>query len=148
MSNVGQEPCEPVEKSMILDSVSDKHSPRLTLLFHQQRTGNDGEFKEQSPRSSDYTCTSDGQGTYLAVLNGCDGIVLTGGIGENGSIMRKRILKDMENIGIVLDDEKNNKLNGKEGEIQKDNSKIKIFIIPTNEEKAIALDTYNIIKKS
>ncbi len=87
-------------------------------------------------------------GSYLAVLNGCDGIIFTGGIGENGIKMRKRILSDLENLGINLDEEKNNGLVGTEGEIQANNSKIKIFVIPTNEEGAIALDTYSTAMES
>jgi acetate kinase len=81
-------------------------------------------------------------GLYSAVLNGCDGIVFTGGIGENGARMRKRILTDLDNLGIKLDDAKNEETIGKEGEIQTDDSKVKIFVIPTDEEGAIAKDTY------
>lgn len=83
-------------------------------------------------------------GAYLAVLNGCDGIVFTGGIGENGVRMRKRILENMENLGIKIDDRKNEAMVGKEGEVQAEDSKIKIFVIPTDEERAIAHDTYMI----
>ncbi|UCE07587.1 MAG: acetate kinase [bacterium] len=83
-------------------------------------------------------------GLYFAVLNGCDGIVFTGGIGENDALMRKRILEDLDNLGIRLDDAKNQAIVEKEGEIQADDSKIKVFVIPTNEEGAIARDTYAI----
>jgi len=86
-------------------------------------------------------------GSYLAVLNGCDGIVFTGGIGENGAIMRKRILQGMENIGITLDNEKNSATVGREGEIQTQGSKIRVLVIPTDEEGAIARDTYEIAVK-
>ena len=82
-------------------------------------------------------------GLYTAVLNGCDGIVFTGGIGENGALMRKRILNDLSNLGILLDETKNMAtVGGKEGEIQSAASRVKIFVIPTNEEGAIAKDTY------
>jgi len=84
-------------------------------------------------------------GMYLGVLNGCDGIVFTGGIGENGSNMRKRILEDMENLGIKIDNNKNEVKENTEREIQAENSSIKIFVIPTNEEKAIARDTFKIL---
>lgn len=84
-------------------------------------------------------------GAYLAVLNGCNGVVFTGGIGENGAIMRKRILCEMENIGIEIDDKKNMATIGKEGDIAKDNSKIRVLVIPTDEEGAIARDTYSIV---
>lgn len=81
-------------------------------------------------------------GAYMAVLNGCDGIVFTGGIGENGARMRARILGGMENLGIRLDDKANAATVGKEGQIQRPDSPIRVFVIPTNEEAAIARDTY------
>ncbi len=86
-------------------------------------------------------------GMYLAVLNGCDAIVMTGGIGENGALMRKRILGNLENLGIIIDDEKNNTLTGKAGEIHAPDSKVKVLVIPTNEEAAIAKDTYAIVSE-
>lgn len=81
-------------------------------------------------------------GAYLAVLNGCDCIVFTGGIGENGALMRKRILENMENLGIRIDGRKNEETVGREGEVQTADSRIKVFVIPTDEEAAIAHDTY------
>jgi len=87
-------------------------------------------------------------GAYIAVLNRVDCIIFTGGIGENGSIMRKRILENMDELGIKIDDSKNNEFfGGKEGDISKSDSKIKVLVVPTNEEKAIALDTYNLVLK-
>ena len=86
-------------------------------------------------------------GTYLAVLNGADAIVFTGGIGENRPEMREQIICDMENLGIVLDKEKNN--NFKRGQVElisAKNSKIKIYVIPTDEELMMAKDTLNIVK--
>lgn len=85
-------------------------------------------------------------GAYLAVLNGCDGIVFTGGIGENGVRIRKRILENLENVGIKVDDERNRNVVGKEGEIQAEDSRIRLFVIPTDEEGAIAHDTYLVAK--
>ncbi|MEE4310730.1 MAG: acetate kinase [candidate division KSB1 bacterium] len=83
-------------------------------------------------------------GLYSAVLNGCDAIVFTGGIGENGTKMRQRILQNMENLGIILDEKKNSQLKGEEGEIGAPDSKVRIFVIPTDEEIAIAGDTFEI----
>ena len=86
-------------------------------------------------------------GTYLAVLNGADAIVFTGGIGENRPEMREQIICDMENLGIVLDKEKND--NFKRGQVElisAKNSKIKIYVIPTDEELMMAKDTLNIVK--
>ena len=84
-------------------------------------------------------------GMYYSVLNGCDGIVFTGGIGENAVRMRKRILENLENLGIKIDDKKNQSAGKMEKEIQADDSTVKVFVIPTNEEKAIARDTYDIV---
>jgi acetate kinase len=81
-------------------------------------------------------------GAYMAVLNNCDGIVFTGGIGENDAAMRARILANMEGLGIQLDTAANEKTIGREGEIQTAGSKVRLFVIPTNEEAAIAKDTY------
>ncbi|MCM8818774.1 MAG: acetate/propionate family kinase, partial [Candidatus Omnitrophica bacterium] len=87
-------------------------------------------------------------GSYMAVLGKVDAIVFTGGIGENVPIVRENSLNNMENFGVVLDEKKNKETIGKEGEISKEESRVKIFVIPTNEELRIAFDTYQIIKKS
>ena len=87
-------------------------------------------------------------GSYLAVLNGTDAIVFTGGIGENSAEAREQILENMENLGVVLDKEKNN--NFKRGQVElisAKNSKIKIYVIPTDEELMMARDTVQIVKK-
>lgn len=87
-------------------------------------------------------------GAYLAVLNGCHAVIFTGGIGENGYKMRKRIIDNMQFWGLELDDSKNMMMvNGKEGEIQSHWAKIKIFVIHTDEERAIANDTYLLATK-
>ena len=83
-------------------------------------------------------------GSYLAALNGVDIIIFTAGVGENGPETREAILKDMEFFGIVLDKEKN-KVRGKIQEISAENSKVKVFVIPTNEELVIARETKKII---
>ena len=87
-------------------------------------------------------------GSYLAVLNGADAIVFTGGVGENGAETREDIISGMENLGVVLDKEKNT--NFKRGEVQlisAENSKVKIYIVPTNEELMMARDTRDIVEK-
>jgi len=81
-------------------------------------------------------------GGYLAVLGACDAIVLTGGIGENGRRMRSRILANMENLGIKMDEGKNAVVIGKEGSIETDDSRTRILVIPADEERAIARDTF------
>lgn len=72
-------------------------------------------------------------GEYLAALNSTDYIVFTAGGGENNPLLRKCIVQDMENLGIIFDDEKNNN-NPTEGLISADVSLIKVAVIPTNEE--------------
>ena len=87
-------------------------------------------------------------GAYMAVLNRVDAIVFTGGIGENGAAMRSRILEDMDQLGVVMDNERNMVHTGVLGEIQAAGSRIKLMVIPTNEELAIARDSYRITHKN
>ncbi len=82
---------------------------------------------------------------YGVSLNGIDAIVFTGGIGENQINIRKKICEKLSFLGVEIDLEKN-KIRGEQLEISTNNSKIKVFIIPTNEELVIARDTMNLIK--
>jgi acetate kinase len=84
-------------------------------------------------------------GAYLAALNGADAVVFTGGIGENAAGVRENILEKLDNLGFELDTEAN-KVRGEEREITTKNSKVKAFVIPTNEELVIARDTKNIVE--
>lgn len=84
-------------------------------------------------------------GSYMAVLNGADAVVFTGGIGENAAGVREHILAELDNLGFELDP-KANKVRGEEREITTENSKVKAFVIPTNEELVIAQDTKNIVE--
>ncbi|MCL1808482.1 MAG: acetate kinase [Clostridiales bacterium] len=84
-------------------------------------------------------------GGYIAEMNGVDAIVFTAGVGENDISMRDIICNDLGNLGIKLDLVKN-KVRGKEMIISRDDSKVKILLVPTNEELMIARDTYDIIK--
>jgi len=86
-------------------------------------------------------------GAYAAALGGIDAVVFTGGIGENSSEVRKEVLSKLEFLGIELDDEKN-LINNGERIITKDHSKVKVFVIPTNEELVIALDTAQIVTET
>ena len=84
-------------------------------------------------------------GAYFASLGGADTIVFTGGIGENSSLIRKLSLSNLECLGINIDDEKNES-NSKEATIiSKNNSKVTVFVIPTNEELVIAKETMKFI---
>jgi acetate kinase len=78
-------------------------------------------------------------GSYAATMNGVDAIVFTAGIGENGSDTRKNVIDGLTFLGAEIDDEKNN-VRGKEREISSDSSKVKVFLIPTDEEIMIARD--------
>lgn len=84
-------------------------------------------------------------GAYTAALNGVDCIVFTAGLGENSADSRAEICKGIEYLGIKLDAEKNN-TRGKAIEISTPESKVKVFVIPTDEELMIARDTKEIVK--
>lgn len=86
-------------------------------------------------------------GAYTAALGGVDAIIFTGGIGENASDTRANVMKDMEYLGIDFDFEKNKGIHGKEAELTKENSKVKVWVVPTNEELVIARDTLEIVSK-
>ena len=83
---------------------------------------------------------------FMVTLGGVDYITFSGGIGEHGIEQRERICKYLEFAGVELDEEKN-KIRGKETLISTEDSKIKLYVIPTNEEIMIARDTYNLTKE-
>ena len=87
-------------------------------------------------------------GSYTAVLGGLDILVFTGGVGENQASTRKAVCKNMEYMGIELDEELNDSVRSKEVIISKPTSKVKVVIIPTDEELTIARDTVEILQKS
>ena len=83
-------------------------------------------------------------GAYIAEMNGVDAIVFTAGVGENDIYMREVICQELGNLGIKLDVVKN-KVRGKETIISTDDAKVKLLLIPTNEELMIARDTLDIV---
>ena len=85
-------------------------------------------------------------GRFAAQMNGVDVITFAGGIGENGIEVRKEICNYLSFLGIQIDDSKNN-CRGKEVEISTPDSKVKVFVVPTNEELMIARDTMEIVNK-
>ncbi len=85
-------------------------------------------------------------GAYIAEMNGCDAIVFTAGVGENDIIMRELICNELGNLGIKLDPLKN-KVKSKQRTISKEDSRIKLLLIPTNEELMIARDTLSILRE-
>ena len=82
---------------------------------------------------------------YAVSMNGIDAIAFTAGVGENQTNIRKCICKHLEWMGVELDEEANN-IRGEEKEISTQNSKIKVWIVPTNEELVIAQDTKRIVE--
>ena len=81
-------------------------------------------------------------GAYLAEMNGAEGIVFMGGIGENSAPLRERICADLDALGIVLDPARNNEMvDGREGDVAAPGSKVRVWVIPINEELLIARDT-------
>lgn len=85
-------------------------------------------------------------GSYIAAMGGVDTIVFTGGIGENVEVVRKGVCENMEFLGIKLDEALNDKIRGEEAIISASDSKVKIVVIPTDEEFMIASDTMDLVK--
>jgi acetate kinase len=86
-------------------------------------------------------------GSFFAALNGLDVVAFTAGIGENSYPVREAIVSNLENLGIEIDFEKNKKHSDQERFISKPNSKVKVAIIPTNEELMIAREAVETIEK-
>ncbi len=84
-------------------------------------------------------------GSYAAALGGLDVLVFTAGVGENSASMRERICQGLEYMGVKIDTEKN-AIRGKEAIISADDSKVTVWVIPTNEELMIAQDTAALVK--
>lgn len=84
-------------------------------------------------------------GAYAAAMGGVDLIIFTGGVGENGPETREIICKDLEFLGVNFDAEKNTGLRGKLEMISKHDSKVKVMVVPTNEELVIAHDTLKVV---
>ena len=86
-------------------------------------------------------------GSYAAAMNGVDDIVFTAGIGENDDIVREQVCSYLGYLGIEFNTELNKGLRGKETELSMPGSKVKVFVIPTNEELAIARETLELVRK-
>ncbi|MGN0343474.1 MAG: acetate/propionate family kinase [Lachnospiraceae bacterium] len=85
-------------------------------------------------------------GAYVAAMNGVDAIAFTAGLGENDEIVRRKIVSRLGYLGITLDDEVNDNGRGKEIAISTPDSKVPVWIVPTNEELAIARETVALLK--
>lgn len=135
-----------------MDTILNKKSGRLGLcgigdqreMIKAADSGNEKAIlarKIQANRLKKYV------GSYMAELNRVDAIVFTGGIGENNAQDRAMAISDMEYLGIELDEAKNAVATGVEGKISTENSKIPVFVIPTNEEVEIARQTLDVVSE-
>ena len=85
-------------------------------------------------------------GAYAAAMGGVDVIIFAGGVGENQADCRETVLEGLEFLGVELDKEVNAKMRGEEAVLSTPNSRVKVLLIPTDEELMIASDTYDIVK--
>ena len=85
-------------------------------------------------------------GSYLATLNGADAIIFTAGVGENSYPIRSKVCANLEGIGIEVDDALNKAASRKEMVFSKESSRIKVMVLPTNEELVIAQETAKLVK--
>ena len=86
-------------------------------------------------------------GSYAAAMNGLDAVLFTGGIGENSDDVRAEVCRNMDFFGIKLDEEANNGCRGQLKRISAPDSRVEVWIVPTNEELLIARDTLSLISK-
>lgn len=86
-------------------------------------------------------------GSYSAVMNGLDAVLFTGGIGENAYDVREKVCENMEFFGIKLDKSANDGMRGQLKKISAEDSKVEVWVVPTNEELLIARDTLALISK-
>ena len=145
-----------VEKKSLKEIMTDlnKHSGYLGVsgVSHDSRNLEEAINKDHNKRAKlalDLQAKSiaDYIGSYYVYMQGIDAIVFTAGIGENSSAFRERVLNRIRVLGVEYDENKNQE-RGKEIKISTDNSKIQVFVIPTNEELAIARDVVALKKKA
>jgi acetate kinase len=85
-------------------------------------------------------------GAYTATLGHVDGLIFTGGIGENAILVREKTCEGLAEMGIEIDPARNQEVVGKEGAISTDSSRVRVMVIPTNEELLIARDTFRAVR--
>jgi acetate kinase len=137
-----------------LDSLLNKQSGLLGLsgLTNDMRELLEEESAHQDRRARlaiEIFCTrvKEYVGAYLARMNGADALVFTGGIGENSGDIRRRVCAGLDFLGIALDEGRNAALaSGQEGEVSAEASRLKVYVIPTNEELLIARDTVRCVR--
>jgi len=84
---------------------------------------------------------------YNTLLNGTNNIVFTAGVGENSPIVRKLVCDKLGVLGVEIDENLNEEMFGKFGKISTENSKINVYVVPTDEEVMIARDTFNLVRE-
>lgn len=124
----------------------------ITGISSDMREIEDAAFKEKNERAAlgldmYHYRVKKYLGAYAAAMGGVDIVVFAGGIGENGPETREDVCKDMEFLGIDIDPKKNNGLRSKEAVISTENSRVKVMVVPTNEELVIAEDTEKIVSQ-
>ena len=87
-------------------------------------------------------------GAYAAIMNGLDALIFTAGIGENSDVIRKMVCSDLEYLGVELNEEENAVRSKQLRLISKESSKVKVFVIPTNEELEIAKQVFSLTEKN
>ena len=87
-------------------------------------------------------------GAYAAAMGGLDAIVFTAGIGENSPVIRERVCRDLGFLGVQLDEAKNETERGRAVDLAKESSRVRVLLVPTNEERMIARETMRIIAGS
>ena len=113
-----------------------------------QREANAGNKRADLARRMQWYQVRKYIGQYIAALQGVDAIVFTGGIGENSQILRRTVIESFAFYGITFNEEANGTaIRGVGGELSGPDSKVKVFVIPTNEELMIARDTKEIAEK-
>ncbi len=135
-----------------VDNILNKKSGRLGLCgigdFRQMKEAAiSGDEMAILTRNIQCNRTKKYIGSYMAELNRVDAIVFTGGVAENNDCERKRCIDNMDRLGIIIDDERNEKARGSEALISSDDSQIKVYMIPTNEELEIAKQTIEVVEK-
>lgn len=137
-----------------IGTVANKQSGMLgiTGISSDMREIEDAAFKEKNERAilgldMYHYRVKKYIGAFAAAMGGVDIIVFAGGVGENGPETREEVCKDLEFLGIEIDPDRNNGLRSKEALISKDSSRVKVMVVPTNEELVIAEDTVRIIEE-
>ncbi len=106
---------------------------------------NEGDEKAQDAFDSYVYRVAKYIGSYITALHGVDGIAFTAGIGENNALIREKVMEYFDYLGVKIDPEAN-KVMGEEQKISTDDSKIAVFVVPTNEELSIARQTVEVVE--